>query len=89
MSQIIVNPKDMTAFAADLDVLAGKMRIREQQLNAGIKALGVNWKDDRYHRFSKSVTEASVQLQAFYNTAARYTAFLRRKAGAAERYLGR
>lgn len=87
MAQIIVNPKDQRVFAQELESFVREIRDRERRLDAGMQELGGTWKDVRYKDFSRAVTDASVQLQIFYNTSTRYADFLRRKATAAEKFL--
>jgi len=89
MSQIIVDPDEQRAFAKDLDLLVGELRDRQRRLEGSIQQLGGVWKDKRYRAFNRAVTEASLQLTAFYSASDRYSHFLRRKARAADVFLRR
>jgi hypothetical protein len=84
---MIVDPQEQRRFAEELEVLTGQIRDRERRLQAGIEELSVVWKDSRYREFSRTITEASVQLQAFYNRSNAYADYLRRKAAAVEKFL--
>lgn len=88
MAQVIVNPRLMVAFADELGRLKVEMQSWEAELDREMKALKTTWNDQRYLRFNRAVSVASVQLQAFYGRCNNYVEYLRRKAGAAERYLG-
>ena len=87
MAQIIVNPRQMVAFAEELARLKIEMQSWEAALDRDMKGLKSTWSDQRYLRFNRAVTEASVQLQAFYSRCNNYVEYLRRKAAAADRYL--
>lgn len=87
MAQVIVNPRQMVAFADELARLKLEMQSWEAELDRDMKALKSTWNDQRYLRFNRAVSVASVQLQAFYNRCNNYVEYLRRKAAAADRYL--
>lgn len=88
MAQIIVNPKEMVAFAAQLDQLTAEVRNRETALDRALESLNVSWNDERYRAFGRAQETASLQLKIFYNRSGSYTNYLRSKAAAARRYLG-
>jgi len=89
MAQIIATPKDMRIFAQDLERLSAELKDKQRRMEDELQRLGVSWQDDRYRRFSRAVTTASVQFVAFHNRAKSFVEFLGRKAAAGERYLSR
>lgn len=89
MAQMIVDPREQRRFAEELEILVGQIRDRERRLEGAMAELNVSWKDVRFLEFSRSMTEASVQLQIFYNRSSAYADYLRRKAAAVERFLRR
>jgi uncharacterized protein YukE len=88
MTQIIVSPKEMRAFARELAEHTAHIKTRDRQLEAAIKSLGSTWADEKYRKFSKAHAAAASQLQVFYRKSERYVTYLDEKARTADRYLG-
>jgi len=89
MVQIIVDPDKMRQFERALRELRGEMALRRNVLNHQMQEVRNFWDDEKYRRFQRQHEQLALELQAFEKIADRYCDFLRRKATAADAYLGR
>ncbi len=89
MAAIIVDPSEMRKFEAALRELSGEVQARRLDLQNRTSEASRFWNDEKYRDFVRRQEELMLEIQAFTNLCERYCDYLRRKAGAAEAYLGR
>ncbi len=89
MSQIIVDPNELRRFNRLLLTEAGSMEGQKKSLSQKFSSLGEFWRDAKYERFGRELEASMKQIELFQKEASRFSAFLERKARAADNYLNR
>lgn len=87
MSQIITNPGSMVSFSRTVAECSERLKKEEMHLFADLNELGATWKDAKYQKFDRLITDSSRELAAFHSASQRYSDYLVRKANAAKRFL--
>ncbi|MEW6277166.1 MAG: WXG100 family type VII secretion target [Candidatus Eremiobacterota bacterium] len=87
MAQIVVNPDELRRFAAVLETQARETRARQSALQQSLSGLRGSWRDEKFVRFEKLLTETLEQLGRFLKDSDTMVVFLRRKAALADQYL--
>ena len=89
MPNIIVSPIAQKRFA---DFLEGRTKLlleKKRRFMETLARAGAVCKDDKYREFRKKAEQTALALDAFRKNADQYVDYLRRKAAAGERYLGK
>ncbi|MCX7365321.1 MAG: WXG100 family type VII secretion target [Alphaproteobacteria bacterium] len=89
MTQIIVNPKELRAFAHRLVEHAAHVYAVRAKFAAGLKELRATWRDERYRQFDNELTATMAELDRFVRQARRYADHLEDKARKGSLYLNR
>ena len=89
MPQIIVDPAEMRRFANAVDRLREKLQAKRANVMRKHESLKETWKDAKYQSFDKVFTNTLEDLDQFIKKTAEYSAYLRKKAAKAEKYLSR
>jgi uncharacterized protein YukE len=87
MSQIITNPDSMISFSRTMMECSEQLKKEEQHLFGELTRLGATWKDPRYQKFDRAITEAARELVLFHTATHRYAEYLVRKASAARKIM--
>ncbi len=89
MAQIHVDPERMRQFERELREIRRKCADRRKIFNQQIQDIRGFWNDDKYRIFLQKQEKFDLDLQRLEQRADEYCDFLRRKAAAADEYLGR
>ena len=89
MAQIDVDPDRMRQFERELREVRRKCADRRKIFNQQIQDIRGFWKDEKYRIFLQKQEKFDHDLQRLEQRADEYCDFLRRKAAAADEYLGR
>ena len=88
MSQIIVDPTELRRFEGALRHLRVEIDARRGALAEQTRAVRAFWDDEKYRDFQRRSEELMLEIQHFARLCDRYCEYLRRKAAAADAYLG-
>lgn len=88
MSAVIVDPSEMRSFERALRELSDEVDVRRLQLERQVIDMRSFWDDEKYASFTRNQEVLMLEMQVFTRLCDRYSEYLRRKAVAAEAYLG-
>lgn len=89
MSQIIVDPNELRRFRTLLRNEVQALDGQRKSLSQKFSSLGEFWKDAKRRQFEHEFKTSMRQLERFLKEAENFSAFLDRKARAADNYLNR
>ena len=84
---VIVNPKDIREFAAQLKRYNEELKNMTARLKAQFQKLGTTWKDQEYRKFQQEFDKMLKFIKHFENVSNQHVPFLIRKAIRAEDFL--
>ena len=88
MTAVIVDPSEMREFARALRELSADIEARRRSLERQIVDVSKFWNDEKYRKFVKRQEELMLEIQYFSRKSELYCEYLRKKAFAADAYLG-
>jgi len=88
MSQVIVAPSELKAFARTLEAIAEQAVSRKNLASSRLDSLHDTWRDQKYANFERTFEQTAVEIDRFAKMACAYAEYLDRKATLAEEYLG-
>lgn len=83
----ILDIEELHRFIASLGFICGQLREKKARLNSEFKSLRDVWQDKQYVTFEQNFSVTMKQIDDFLKHAEMYSAYLRKKAEIAERYL--
>ena len=89
MTRIECTPSQQKVFADFLEQRTKLLIEKKRRFMDTLERAGEVCKDDKYRDFRRKAEQTALALDAFRRTADRYVDYLRRKAAAGERYLGK
>lgn len=89
MAQIHVDPERVRQFERELREIRRKCADRRKTFNQQVQDIRSFWNDNKYRIFLQKQEKLDHDLQRLEQCADEYCNFLRRKAAAADEYLGR
>ncbi len=87
MSQIIVNPEEIRMFVNELQQFKHELEHNQQMITSKLDYLGESWQDQEQQIFKEEFSHMIRSMEPMMQKLDEYTAFLDRKAQAADAYL--
>lgn len=87
MAKANVDPGELRRFAQDLNRFNGELQTIVSGLNARLRALEQNWRDQEQKKFSEAFEATAKVLGTFMENAHQHATFLNKKATLIEEYL--
>lgn len=87
MTQAIVDPSELRAFAARLEGTINQMNERKSAIASKFAELHGHWKDRKHENFERVFEEMMARLDSFFDASRKYVRFLRAKASLGDEYL--
>jgi len=88
MGKASVDPTELRRFAQDLNRFNKELEGLLQGLNARMRGLEATWRDQEHRKFAVEFEQTIKVLAKFLETSNAHVAFLAKKAGHVEDYLG-
>jgi uncharacterized protein YukE len=84
--QVIASPETMRDFARYLDQSNHQLADVMNSLSSRLGSLGDTWRDDHYHQFEDTFSQAATMVNRFLEQSESYVRYLDRKAEYLENY---